>query len=227
MKIRISPLKTLIAALAIVVAVPTMAYAVNPFTDVPSEKFYAEAVDWAYNNGVTTGTSATTFSPEANVTRGENITFAWRYDDLIVQPALDDRYTKAEVDAAIAAAVDAAIASAAPEVYHAVVGLGGTIEPGNTPGVVPLNTATGLYEVVFPTADIRACVFHATLVNETATGPPGLKSGPVPPVGQISLADDWDPSFLGEGSDADSIEVATADSAGTPTDYPFHLTVYC
>ena len=223
MKIRISPLKTLIAALAIVVAVPTMAYAVNPFTDVPGGKFYSEAVDWAYNNGVTTGTSATTFEPDRGVTRGENITFTWRYDDLIGQPALDDRYTKAEVDAAIAAA----IAAAAPEVYHAVVGIGGTIEPGNTPGVVPLKTGTGLYEVLFPPADIRACVFHATLVNETATGPPGLKSGPVPPVGQISLADDWDPAFLGEGSDADSIEVATADSFGTPTDYPFHLTVHC
>ena len=88
MKFRISPLKTLIAALAIVVAVPTMAYATHTFPDVPTAKFYHDAVEWAFANGITTGTSPTTFSPEDPVTRGENITFAKRYDDNIVQPAL-------------------------------------------------------------------------------------------------------------------------------------------
>jgi hypothetical protein len=100
-----SSLRTIIAAVAIVVAIPTIAHAVHPFTDVPEDRFYSEAVDWAYNNGVTTGTSPTTFSPERFVTRGENITFTWRYDDLIVQPALGDRYTKPETDAAIETAI--------------------------------------------------------------------------------------------------------------------------
>ena len=53
MKCRILPLKTLFAALAIVVAVPTIAYAVHPFTDVAEGRFYSEAVDWAYQTGST------------------------------------------------------------------------------------------------------------------------------------------------------------------------------
>jgi len=49
------------------------------FTDVPDDVYYAEAVAWAYCNGITLGTSATTFSPNANVTRGQMATFLHRY----------------------------------------------------------------------------------------------------------------------------------------------------
>ena len=48
------------------------------FTDVPSGAYYAEAVAWAVENGVTNGTSATTFSPGATVTRAEAVAFLWR-----------------------------------------------------------------------------------------------------------------------------------------------------
>lgn len=41
----------------------------NKFTDVKSGKWYYHAVSWAVNAGITSGTSATTFSPDANVTR--------------------------------------------------------------------------------------------------------------------------------------------------------------
>jgi hypothetical protein len=51
-------------------------------------QFHTEAVEWAAENEITTGTSATTFSPDGFVTRGQNVTFAKRYDDNIVQPAL-------------------------------------------------------------------------------------------------------------------------------------------
>jgi hypothetical protein len=68
----------------------TAGFASNTFTDVPAGRYYTDAVDWAFNNGVTTGTSATTFSPEQAVTRGQNVTFAYRYDQNIVQPALDN-----------------------------------------------------------------------------------------------------------------------------------------
>ena len=50
----------------------------TPFTDVPSDAYYAAAVKWAYENNITTGTSATTFSPEATCTRGQVVTFLWR-----------------------------------------------------------------------------------------------------------------------------------------------------
>jgi len=48
------------------------------FTDVPSGQYYSEAVDWAVRNNVTTGTSATTFSPGNTCTRAQTVTFLWR-----------------------------------------------------------------------------------------------------------------------------------------------------
>ena len=49
-----------------------------PFVDVPADSFYAEPVLWAVANGITNGTSETTFSPEKTITRAEAITFLWR-----------------------------------------------------------------------------------------------------------------------------------------------------
>ena len=51
---------------------------VNPFTDVSRSDYYYDAVLWAVENGVTSGTSATTFSPNAPVTRAQAMTFQWR-----------------------------------------------------------------------------------------------------------------------------------------------------
>ena len=48
------------------------------FTDVASDAFYADAVNWAVANNVTNGTSATTFSPNADCTRAEIVTFLYR-----------------------------------------------------------------------------------------------------------------------------------------------------
>ena len=48
------------------------------FTDVKSDAFYADAVNWAVASGVTNGTSATTFSPNADCTRAEIVTFLYR-----------------------------------------------------------------------------------------------------------------------------------------------------
>jgi len=52
--------------------------AANAFTDVPANGWYADPVAWAACNGITSGTSATTFSPNAKVTRGQLATFLWR-----------------------------------------------------------------------------------------------------------------------------------------------------
>ena len=48
------------------------------FTDVASDAFYADAVNWAVANNVTNGTSNTTFSPNADCTRAEIVTFLYR-----------------------------------------------------------------------------------------------------------------------------------------------------
>mgnify|MGYP004502098339 CR=1 FL=1 len=48
------------------------------FVDVPASAYYADAVKWAVEKGIATGTSATTFSPEASCTRAQMVTFLWR-----------------------------------------------------------------------------------------------------------------------------------------------------
>ena len=50
----------------------------EPFADVSPTSYYADAVAWMFSTGVTTGTSATTFSPDRTVTRGEVATFLHR-----------------------------------------------------------------------------------------------------------------------------------------------------
>lgn len=51
----------------------------NPFTDVAAGVYYTDAVIWAYQNGVVTGTSATTFDPTATLTREQMVTMLYRY----------------------------------------------------------------------------------------------------------------------------------------------------
>ena len=48
------------------------------FSDVPSDSYFADAVAWAQANGVTTGTSETTFSPDSDCTRAQIVTFLYR-----------------------------------------------------------------------------------------------------------------------------------------------------
>ncbi len=52
----------------------------NPFRDVKSGAFYEKAVLWAVEKGITKGTSASTFSPDATCTRGQIVAFLWRFD---------------------------------------------------------------------------------------------------------------------------------------------------
>lgn len=52
----------------------------SPFTDVPVDSYYYDAVMWAVEQGITSGTSATTFSPDATCTRAQAVTFLYRYE---------------------------------------------------------------------------------------------------------------------------------------------------
>lgn len=58
---------------------PSVAGMTAPFTDVPDDTWYTNAVIWAYNCGVASGTSATTFSPMANITREQMMTMFYGY----------------------------------------------------------------------------------------------------------------------------------------------------
>ena len=216
MKFRISPLKTLIAALAIVVAVPTMAYATHTFPDVPTAKFYHDAVEWAFANGITTGTSPTTFSPEDPVTRGENITFAKRYDDNIVQPALSVLTTGVAANTADIATNTADIATNAADVdvleTNQVVGsarvlASGTMSDiymvnGNTPTMSHV-AASGVYTITWTgiSVNINLRRAFAQIVGSTA-------------------------GFANISSVSGDLIVNTFNLAGTPTDMQFGVLIF-
>ena len=76
-----------------------------PFTDVPSDAWYADAVNWAFNVGVTSGTSETTFSPNDTCTRAQIVQMLWK---LAGVPAVDDtsNFTDVSSDAWYADAVN-------------------------------------------------------------------------------------------------------------------------
>ena len=50
----------------------------SPFKDVHPDAFNASAIKWAADKGITKGTSATTFSPDAACTRAQIVTFLYR-----------------------------------------------------------------------------------------------------------------------------------------------------
>lgn len=82
---------------------PRPVSAVNPFTDVHYGDYFYQAVLWAVENGITVGTSATTFSPDATVTRAQVVTLLWRANG---QPAArNSGFTDVSADAYYAKAI--------------------------------------------------------------------------------------------------------------------------
>ena len=74
-------------------ASPILEEGALPFTDVPAGAYYYEPVQWAVDNHITTGTTATTFSPNNPCTRAQIITFLWRAaedDALYMVEQIDD-----------------------------------------------------------------------------------------------------------------------------------------
>ena len=65
-----------------------------PFTDVPAGSYYYDAVLWAVENGITKGTSDTTFSPDDTCSRAQIVTFLWRSEK---SPAAGSRNLFADV----------------------------------------------------------------------------------------------------------------------------------
>jgi hypothetical protein len=84
----------------------------NPFTDVSESSYYYKAVLWAYENGITGGTSPTTFSPGTPCTRAQVVTFLWRTEKKPSAPAgssFNDVSAGAYYATAVAWAVDEGI----------------------------------------------------------------------------------------------------------------------
>ena len=82
----------------------------NPFTDLDTSAYYYEAVLWAVEKGVTTGTTETTFSPDAVVSRAQVVTFLNRYDGSTASEG-SNPFTDVSSDAYYAGAVNWAVAN--------------------------------------------------------------------------------------------------------------------
>ena len=80
----------------------------NPFTDISKSDYFYDAVLWAVDKGITSGTSANTFSPDASCTRAQMVTFLWRANaSPVVNYAMD--FTDVAADAYYAEAVRLAV----------------------------------------------------------------------------------------------------------------------
>ena len=79
-----------------------------PFTDVPVDSYYYDAVLWAVEQDITSDTSATTFSPNTTCTRAQAVTFLYRYEK---SPAVSgsNAFTDVAIDAYYSNAVQWAV----------------------------------------------------------------------------------------------------------------------
>ena len=90
-------------------ALGTAPTTVNGFTDVAADAFYADAVAWAVESGITLGTGDGTFSPNATCTRAQSVTFLYRA--LGTAPTTVNGFTDVAADAFYADAVAWAVES--------------------------------------------------------------------------------------------------------------------
>ena len=77
----------------------------HPFTDIPADAYYAKAVQWAYEKGITGGTGADTFSPDEACTRGQMAAFLWRNDGSQTPSGSTNIFTDVAADMYYAVAV--------------------------------------------------------------------------------------------------------------------------
>lgn len=70
----------LILSLILILSSAVPVFAAAPFTDVPSDKWYAPYVEYVYENGLMTGTTGTTFSPDTNMSRAMVVTVLYRLE---------------------------------------------------------------------------------------------------------------------------------------------------
>jgi len=218
----ISKTKLGLALLAMTLIVPATAWATHSWPDVEDGRFYTDAVEWAKGNGMTTGCDAgTNFCPDRNVTRGENITFAKRYDDLVVQPALED------IEDNIATV--ASDVNNATRVYFARVEADGTVAKTSHTALTATNDSTGKYTVTLP-ENADNCTVNTALHWEHSGFLSGLGNVAYNNEALIWSAHDGD----GDAKEVDVFVRDADDGAGTDVDdlpdtinLGFSVTAYC
>ena len=83
----------------------------TPFTDLKDGGFYVRAVAWAVENGITNGMTKTAFGPDATCTRGQIVTFLWRFWRTPAPDGNASQFTDVAADAFYAKAVAWAVGS--------------------------------------------------------------------------------------------------------------------
>ena len=96
-------------ALKALLATPEMPEINNPFVDVADDVYYTDAVLWAVENNITSGTGADTFSPNAICTRAQVVTFLWRAAGSPAPKSTEMPFADVEAGAYYAAAVQWAV----------------------------------------------------------------------------------------------------------------------
>ncbi|MDG1365859.1 MAG: S-layer homology domain-containing protein [Acidimicrobiales bacterium] len=220
MTITISKFKFAMSVLALVLLGGGVAYAGindNPFVDVPDvgasdEAFYSEPVEWLWDNGLTTGTSATTFEPMRSVTRGEYATFNYRYDQNIVQPALE------EIEENVATV--ASDLANSTRVYFARVDADGTVAKTSHDAIsVEHSGSDGEYTVTLPES-------AANCVVQTGLSMNGEGLDLLVGLGYINHSTTF--SLHDEAGPADEVSVYTVfNEPFELVDMPFTITAYC
>jgi len=202
MTVHITKFKAALALIVVVLLVPATAFATHSFSDVEDGTYYTAAVEWAADKGITMGTSATEFSPDDDVTRAQSVTFAHRYDQYVVQPALTE------------------LAANAPEIWAIEVDKDGVKTDGST-GTFAEKTGggNGRYYVGFPVADVHDCSWIGTIAQEASSfldfEAPGAS---------IALESGYPAGFT---RDVEQIYVSINDDAGSGFDSPFHVVLMC
>ena len=150
----------------------------NPFTDVPADAYYADAVLWAVENDITAGLTETVFGPDQSCTRAQMVTFLWRAAGSPAPASTDNPFT----DVAQSAYYYDAVLWAAEQGITGGTGAG-TFSPGAT--VTRAQTVTFLYRAAGSPAasgsgfaDVAADAYYSDAVAWAADQ--GITSGTTP-----------------------------------------------
>ncbi len=144
-----------------------------PFVDVPPDSYYSQAAQWMFEQGLTTGTSATNFDPDRPISRAEFVTFLWRMasrpEPSTRTPPFVDLAPSSFFAKAVTWAVDTGITTLATNNPNDAA------PDGNLPRFEATATATRGQAAAF----IRRFASHQT--NQTTTTPTTTPTTTTPP----------------------------------------------
>lgn len=188
-----------------------IATATHVFNDVEDGRFYAEPAEWAADNGITNGCGSGNFCPDDPVTRGENITFAKRYDDNIVQPALADLDSTIEELEMEIEELQAVTFSQPSIRYARIEGIDSATIALQSGLLSASRVAEGTYNLTWD-RDVSDCVATGTDIIWSETNDVSVEAGVSTPIAEEALT---------------NTGVTIRDDDGLLNDSWFYVTVVC